>query len=1459
MTRTLTLLVVALAVAFSVTAQAWTVRPMAPGAPEELRVPPDPKTAPRFPSEPVPGYPGANPEHGSAKKAMGAEWRKDIYNEADTRPPWGWPELQNYPGSIEHYRRADMNMLPCVLNRYNDRTLVVNRLAVDLPGVPAAAKETFAEPEYYVMHKWHPPGYKKPLTSRAPVPVVRLKAAGPRLAFDLGPLPTSMYCVRLIAATETKDCRDARPMDLIVDMKVNDGPNGEISHYVLRQKPVDLFYSFGEFYFHVVDDRPIRVDVGLHPTSKVDLLVHNVDVHDILKECARAGAKKRSILTDRAVLEASWQKPAAAKERERFAQWRAARLAALQQEFPRKTAAETAALDRRRRDDIIWHSLPPINSHYTAGTGTVASRPDAETEKALKTQGVLPLDNIRQPTNGNKWDPKAPWNLDLPLRAEGGMLEKEWGQAPMQWTAPWRLVWEKPGGETAHYTLADLAANKPLPGLPFEVFPWGRRFEDEAGNASCFFPIAQRTAVAYARALAYLQNDRAYAPLQKYCLDAGVEETTWDMALLLCRVAWDAPSLVAPHDIIKQLSGPEDHVWRVGLAHRHRNRNYQYVYWNKLALTYDRLFDFIKNNDAFAAALGRYIPWVRTPADVVTLLDTHIIQYGARETMYYQYYFGYEHPQFLALFAAVQADKDIARPWLEMLFSRAWVLFSPPASIEDILYSSTQRDGTPPIGSFFYAQGGRGAMHTARWLEHYLRQDGDARYDLTDRRRYPRVTQIPMFQLEAGVAGLFGPQVGDVGPNAAGFGGSELMHDGWRWFRDPRFAWVIVNLGKRLNETDAEWAEIEAAAKTVTRDPFFDKRSRVLSDWMGALEGGVESDDPRFRHAATVRVGWGTGHAHHDALDLGVYSLGLSLTPDHGQRPGYGSPEVGVSYLHNVASVGRSSFGGHSWVSELADMGDCQYLRARGTYQQRFERQVALVEVDKGREPNSVRQPKLPPSSRRVFHPPVAWPRAYVVDVFRIAGGDLHSYNCHGAIEDDFQADVERRDLTEADRDFLKSYLLDGQQWGGDVAVHHLTLTWLLSRERKTFVHPKRGERKVPYLGDPAPKDAPRKFLRIHVLGQKGSRFLSGLWVAAPYGKNRKDGHRLRQAHVLRRPDDPARGSLFAAVYEPYVAEPFIKGVSFEGDPGDAAGLAAVRVETVDGVRDLCFADDTADVLRTLKDGTQIQARFALVSRDEKGLRMAAVVGGRALRVADFAIRPLRDEWRGKVADVNYLDKTLTLDAALPATVLTGAFFEVGAAADGPHQAKWTNYQAARVTPGRGASTLVWKKDSSAWSGRIEEVGLTADAPYAGRLSLNIAPKLKPGENHQLVLVSPASGRRFQCDVKGRELNLYGAAVTGDDFQVGQRVVIQNFGPGYTWRRPTRVSLRRQEDGVFRIEADTGFELALRARAAARSMDGRAWTPLPAGADGFVRLRVADAELSAGVLFLKAETPAAMP
>jgi len=367
------------------------------------------------------------------------------------------------------------------------------------------------------------------------------------------------------------------------------------------------------------------------------------------------------------------------------------------------------------------------------------------------------------------------------------------------------------------------------------------------------------------------------------------------------------------------------------------------------------------------------------------------------------------------------------------------------------MISNNDRNGAMYIGSTSYAY--QGAADSARDMERFLAAMGyDPRFDLKTYSRKP--LDHTWWSLNTVVAGHDFLRIGDVcGPDKAPGKTMHTFHrtarDGWRWSRAPEFAWMLKNVYGRTNESDEDWAAIERAAAQVTRAPWLDLRSRVVPNWAAVLETGHPHDDPRFRRAAYVRSGMGFGHNHYDQLDLQIVAHGLPMTVDGGQRSGYSKPNDRFTRIHNLVEVCEGPYSGyghpnlHSWTQALSDAPGARYARVNAIPPPKarlYRRQVALIDVDEGEGSRP-----LPAANQR---PNAELPKgvrtadSYVFDVFRAAGGALHSYNFHGPIDDEFQMNardvkpvehVTRTTDTGTEAAYLAPFSMsDKAKWAGD-------------------------------------------------------------------------------------------------------------------------------------------------------------------------------------------------------------------------------------------------------------------------------------------------------------------------------------------------------------------------------------------------------------------------------------------
>jgi len=313
-----------------------------------------------------PGHPGCIPALMAAGETI--EDMGNVYRE------WGpqgqAPERDLYDGSVEHWRAYMLKYLP-VRSFFDRQSLVRNWTAPNLPGAAKSDVQDYAEPVYWVPRHDDP----RPTGEHSPpVPVVRMRPGSPVLKLDLGQLDAGLYAVRVIGAVPTPKLRPFR-LPLLIAMKVNDGPGGETSEYLVRAGYCDEFYSVAEVHFHAPAKRRYQAELWLDPASKVELLVHNVTLDDVLAGTLRRPVKQRTTIQ-------SAEPAARAALAERRAEGH---------EIPQPLGRE----ERLAVDAAIWSQFPPINSQGSTmqpdGTGYgsvpgVTPRSDKLAGKQLEEQ-----------------------------------------------------------------------------------------------------------------------------------------------------------------------------------------------------------------------------------------------------------------------------------------------------------------------------------------------------------------------------------------------------------------------------------------------------------------------------------------------------------------------------------------------------------------------------------------------------------------------------------------------------------------------------------------------------------------------------------------------------------------------------------------------------------------------------------------------------------------------------------------------------------------------------------------------------------------------------------------------------------------------------------------------------------------------------------------------------------------
>jgi len=961
------------------------------------------------------------------------------------------------------------------------------------------------------------------------------------------------------------------------------------------------------------------------------------------------------------------------------------------------------------------------------------------------------------------------------------------------------------------YTIDDLARNRPLPGAyPFKDDGAGLYSPDpkDPAKGRAWTPIGLRVHQLYRE---YYQ--RIGADLRRF-EKSGKHDDARDAAVALVRWAYAFPTL----DFAEYLSNTVHESGPFGrdLSCRRRATAANFLphymlYVKPILFQYDRLFERIRGDKLLAESVGRFVPWVKTPTDVIELIDVYLVQTTAKRILRYHYH---TDPMDIANLAAVVGDPSVTDPWMEWLFSRTFIYPLPVAGIQDTMISGTTREGTEFVGSTYYAQG-EGALRVAEALDAYRAAGGSRRFDLSDPARYPKPVAHAYWRLENVVGGWDFLRIGDVcGPDKApGHTLRDLGYAraGWRWTRDPKFAFILKHYGGGKDPA------IDAAAAKCPRAPWLENRSRVLPMWAGVLEAGCEHDDPRFRRAAYLRVGYGVGHHHHDMLDLQIVAHGLPMTIDGGQRPGYSSPADRTTRIHNTVEIDGRSGRDHSWVTALADHRGARYLSAAAG--RNLSRQIALIDADEGKGSRKLSIEQQRPGA--TLPKGVVTPNSYVFDVFRVAGGQRHTYCFHGPLDDDFQWNALQPSAPAAggeEAEYLRIFKVKPELSLAGGAGESFQATWRMAVE---VPGPGGGEKEM--LGRNYDADSPRKFTRLHLLGAKGARAMRARAVCRQWKYEYTNVMVQRRAAAgLAKP----LASVFAAVIEPYAGEPFLTGVRRlkVDDPRSGARRAAcVEVKTRSGHTDVCFSDSPPGETRAVPEAKlRVAGEFAFYSTDARGLRQATLVGGRLLEAPSVRIEPAEARHEGRVVKVDYLKKQLWLDRPWPNRPVV---FEIGR----PGTDHMTTYTAVGVEPAGEGCLITVRRGADAYRSEVREV------KPDGTVACTLKPLMGyvPGNQDGWVASDDRATRFWRAKyLGGTSFKLRGGPVNVAAFGPERVLRLWEYGAGDTARHRTSVSWRRVGADLFELTADTAVALSVRARAAQVSAGGKVWRALEAKTAG---------------------------
>jgi len=1297
------------------------------------------------------------------------------------------PEWQLSPGSVEHWRAYWMKYCP-VRSMFDAGTQIRRFAAADLAKSVNASAESFSAPVYFVSKR----GPNLSDITQPPVDVLRFAVAGPALNLDLGELDRGVYVLRIIAAVPTSELTPIRK-PLFVRMSVNDQPDGKSTTCRQRINYCDEFYCVAELYFHASERRRYNIQLNVDADSEIGLLVHEISIDDALAGRVRRPIKTRRTLDGHADPQS------------------------------RTTSAYTSE-DRLARDQAIWRLFPPINSQG-AGKPFKMSQPTVmfANEITVGLPGMTPQQIEEQ--YGIWREPRNPRN--------GEHLYSD---------PQWRDVLIHNDKLGISYTIDDLLNRRPLP----DPYP----YKDTGDGLIVPDPNDPNRAFAWCPIGDMIQSRYAWHPVNfiasrtRMWLEKGDVDAAHDAALYVIRYAYALPTLDSASNLANVV-GP-------AMYGRDRFRFRQtecyffghFAYYQWLAECYDGLFTFIKDNQQLADSVHRFVPWVHTPQDVIELIDVYGIQSSAKRILRYH---DYTYPSAIATMATCLADPEVTDPWMQWLFARTFYYPMALAGVQDSMISGTSPEGTNygNGGSSHYCAG-EGASFMIAPVQQYIEATGDKRYDLTDPGRFPRPLAHCYWHLNAIVAGWDFLRIGNVtgSDKLPGFMQLHLSHvtrNGWRWSRDPVFAFLLKNYEGRAGESDDEWRDIETAAANMKRAPWLDQYSRVLPNWAAVLETGHQHDDPRFRRAAYIRTGTGYGHQHEDSLDLQIVAHGLPMTIDGGQRPGYSSPTDGMTRLHNLVELGGRDHRGYAWTTVLTDHPGFRYVsaatRGENAGQHRL-RQVALIDVDEGAGSTPLTIDQQLPGAKLPTN--VVTPNSYIFDCFRADDRTVHTWCFHAMVNDDFTwnasdeqpvrtptPDEKVDDLSP--EGYLAKFTRNRESKFVGAAPDTLIATWRASRDPQ-------GVGSEPYmLKANFNPDSPPKFTRVHLLDVEGDRTLRADAVTDRVG--------YAKTHVfVQRIGEPDRklNTTFTSIIEPYAGQPFIESVrslTVTPEVADFTRPVAAQVRLKNGRQDICFAGRPDDRhLRSIADASiRVNAEAAIYSTDDAGLVALALTGGKQFHSPLIRLEPAADRMEATIVNIDFVGRTLTIDKPWRAS----ASPRVMTVRSRDHDATIT---AESVTPTGEGAILHARYTAQMYRCPVNEWNPEQSTLRCGLQPWSSWVPNSPGE----WIAGDDAGRKFfrVRSQGGGSWKFLDEIPTPEDLAPSGSLNVWWYAPGDKITAVTSVFVRRINPDTFSLQCDIDARIALPGKSAQISADaGQSWASVHGEVDqGWITLNILAAD-----------------
>ncbi|MBQ6901654.1 MAG: S-layer homology domain-containing protein, partial [Oscillospiraceae bacterium] len=673
-------------------------------------------------------------------------------------------------------------------------------------------------------------------------------------------------------------------------------------------------------------------------------------------------------------------------------------------------------------------------------------------------------------------------------------------------------------------------------------------------------------------------------------------------AILLDRVADFYPdlSLGLYRDILGNSNGKAiNRVWETANA-------------EKFIRAYDMVFElyetdpFVMNYIRNKASVWKMRNAKNTPSQVRTHIESNIIRAALEGLKTNQVNGNFGMDQKVNAIGAIVLDSEPeTEKWLEFLLAPGWEsgesAASTGGSVNLNLVDEVDADG----------HGDEGSGYNVGWHRNIIRLDeaieDSEYYEAFTMFNNPKFKQmyystIPMMST------YYTPQIGDTDSTLSEthWMAKDIALHGWMHLKDPIFAQMLYKINGDsteglhydITEPDPERLEDEVRDVIEQYGTYKFKTDMMTNFGFAILRDGDDfSSSANASSKDTRRDTWmyfGTSlgaHPHQDTLNLGMTAFGLNYMPDLGYPARTGDDPnrnywIDTTLSHNTVVVDEK---------RQDENGE---IRGKVKHFDGKDGTVSLMDVSapyvySGERANSA---KVDEYRRSVVQIHVDAENSYMVDFFRVLGGNSHIYSLHATSNE--IADVSGLELTPQMKDgkYVGSYAGPDVPYGEEmVASYPMGYTWIKNIDRDEDP-----ENKIEI--DFAIKDFNRSIedssglhLKMTMLNGTNVKLGADVNVAIgdglpPQKAENKNIDKLK--YVLVENEGTNLDTTFTTVFEPYRSESFIKSVdelemkiTDAGTPEKGDASRAIRIEHVNGRVDYVFYSTNNTVTYEICDG----------------------------------------------------------------------------------------------------------------------------------------------------------------------------------------------------------------------------------------------------------------------------------